>query len=78
MIWILVLLVVALYGVFIMCLLFISRRADDQKEAIFTHSPTGMSENNFVSSLPATPEYMPWTSDRPQETPVERYSRRYS
>jgi hypothetical protein len=67
MIWIIALLALALYVIFIMCLLTIGSQADDRKEELFDNR-FDLSSNDGVasSSMPASPECMPGTSARRQ------------
>jgi hypothetical protein len=68
---IIVLLALALYVIFITCLLIIGSRADDRKEALFTNSIADRSDNDVASSSLAMPERMPWTPVQPQETSLK-------
>jgi hypothetical protein len=61
------------YVIFIMCLLIIGSRADDRKEALFTHSIADRSANDVASSscYLAMPKRMPWTPVQPQEASLK-------
>jgi hypothetical protein len=71
MIWIIVLSALALYVIFIICLLIIGSWADDRKEAIFTNRFGDSSDNDVASSssLPVMPESLPGAIVQHREIP---------
>ena len=70
--WIIILSVLALYVIFIMCLLISGNREDDHKEALFA-SLTDRTDKDYVasSSIPAMPEHMQWKPVQRQESPLK-------
>ena len=71
MMWIAMLSALVISVIFIMCLLIVSSRADDQKERIIPNRNTDRSNDDvaFSSSVSVVPEYTQWMSAHSHKNP---------